>query len=95
MFSGSLDGTLRCYNIMVRLNIFERYKQAFIGKLKKKKKLLFQTGALIKNPVQINSPIQCMDQAWGMIFIGTKSGHVSRFHIKVKYVLFALYIALH
>lgn len=24
-----------------------------------------------------------MDQAWGIIFIGTKSGHVSRFHIKV------------
>ncbi|KAM0728738.1 Zinc finger protein 106 [Formica fusca] len=58
MYSGSLDGTLRCYNIM--------------------------TGALVKNPVQINSPIQCMDQAWGMIFIGTKSGHVSRFHIKVS-----------
>ncbi|XP_029168307.1 uncharacterized protein LOC114938486 isoform X2 [Nylanderia fulva] len=56
MYSGSLDGTLRCYNIM--------------------------TAALIKNPVQINSPIQCMDQAWGMIFIGTKSGHVSRFQIK-------------
>ncbi|EFN71861.1 Zinc finger protein 106 [Camponotus floridanus] len=58
MYSGSLDGTLRCYNIM--------------------------TGALIKNPVQINSPIQCMDQSWGMIFIGTKSGHVSRFHIKAS-----------
>ncbi|XP_070160563.1 extracellular matrix-binding protein ebh isoform X2 [Polyergus mexicanus] len=58
MYSGSLDGILRCYNIM--------------------------TGALVKNPVQINSPIQCMDQAWGMIFIGTKSGHVSRFHIKAS-----------
>ncbi|KAL6448721.1 hypothetical protein ACFW04_000501 [Cataglyphis niger] len=58
MYSGSLDGTLRCYNII--------------------------TGTLVKNPVQINSPIQCMDQAWGMIFIGTKSGHVSRFHIKAS-----------
>ncbi|XP_011696042.1 PREDICTED: uncharacterized protein LOC105454836 isoform X2 [Wasmannia auropunctata] len=56
VYSGSLDGTLRCYDIM--------------------------TGALIGNPAQIKSPIQCMDQAWGMIFIGTKSGHVSRFHIE-------------
>ncbi|XP_011868822.1 PREDICTED: uncharacterized protein LOC105562524 isoform X2 [Vollenhovia emeryi] len=55
MYSGSLDGTLRCYNIT--------------------------TGELVKNPAQVNSAIQCMDQAWGIIFIGTKSGHVSRFHI--------------
>jgi len=44
-----------------------------------------QTGALIGNPAQTKSPIQCMDQAWGMIFIGTKSGHVSRFYIEVNY----------
>ncbi|KAG5333185.1 ZN106 protein, partial [Acromyrmex charruanus] len=56
MYSGSLDGTLRCYKIM--------------------------TGALVGNPAQTKSPIQCMDQAWGMIFIGTKSGHVSRFYIE-------------
>ncbi|XP_071568615.1 uncharacterized protein [Temnothorax nylanderi] len=56
MYSGSLDGTLRCYDIT--------------------------SGELIKNPAQINSPIQCMDQAWGIIFVGTKSGHVSRFQIK-------------
>ncbi|XP_071629906.1 uncharacterized protein [Temnothorax longispinosus] len=58
MYSGSLDGTLRCYDI--------------------------SSGELIKNPAQINSPIQCMDQAWGIIFIGTKSGHVSRFQIKTS-----------
>ncbi|RLU22900.1 hypothetical protein DMN91_005178 [Ooceraea biroi] len=56
MYSGSLDGTLRCYNIL--------------------------TGGLVKSPAQVNSAIQCMDQAWGMIFVGTKSGHVSRFYIK-------------
>ncbi|XP_020287021.1 uncharacterized protein LOC109856311 [Pseudomyrmex gracilis] len=56
VYSGSLDGNLRCYNIM--------------------------TGELMKNSVQINSAIQCMDEAWGLIFIGTKSGNVSRFNIK-------------
>lgn len=56
MFSGSLDGTLRCYNIM--------------------------TGIQIRDTADISSPIQCMDEAWGIIFIGTKSGHVSRYHMK-------------
>ncbi|XP_043582175.1 uncharacterized protein PF11_0213-like isoform X2 [Bombus pyrosoma] len=56
MFSGSLDGTLRCYNIM--------------------------TGVQVRDTADIGSPIQCMDEAWGIIFIGTKSGHVSRYHIK-------------
>ncbi|KAL2722573.1 protein 175-like isoform X2 [Vespula squamosa] len=56
VYSGSLDGTLRCYNI--------------------------KTGVPINNVANVGSPIQCMDQAWGIIFIGTKSGHVSRFHIK-------------
>ncbi|XP_043670697.1 MATH and LRR domain-containing protein PFE0570w-like isoform X1 [Vespula pensylvanica] len=56
VYSGSLDGTLRCYNI--------------------------KTGIPINNVANIGSPVQCMDQAWGIIFIGTKSGHVSRFHIK-------------
>ncbi|KOC64714.1 Zinc finger protein 106 [Habropoda laboriosa] len=57
MFSGSLDGTLRCYNIM--------------------------TGVQARETADIGSPIQCMDEAWGIIFIGTKSGHVSRYHMKV------------
>ncbi|XP_034177804.2 uncharacterized protein LOC117603114 [Osmia lignaria lignaria] len=57
MFSGSLDGTLRCYNIT--------------------------TGAQVRDTADIGSPVQCMDEAWGMIFIGTKSGHVSRYHIKL------------
>ncbi|XP_017757418.1 PREDICTED: uncharacterized protein LOC108548808 [Eufriesea mexicana] len=56
MFSGSLDGSLRCYNIM--------------------------TGVQVRDTADIGSPIQCMDEAWGMIFIGTKSGHVSRYHMK-------------
>ncbi|KAK9294470.1 hypothetical protein QLX08_010926 [Tetragonisca angustula] len=56
MFSGSLDGTLRCYNIM--------------------------TGIQVRDTADIGSPIQCMDEAWGIIFIGTKSGHVSRYHMK-------------
>ncbi|CAK9813524.1 Zinc finger protein 106 [Anthophora quadrimaculata] len=56
MFSGSLDGTLRCYNIM--------------------------TGVQARETADIGSPIQCMDEAWGIIFIGTKSGHVSRYHMK-------------
>ncbi|XP_050487221.1 uncharacterized protein LOC126871915 isoform X3 [Bombus huntii] len=56
MYSGSLDGTLRCYNIM--------------------------TGVQVRDTADIGSPIQCMDEAWGIIFIGTKSGHVSRYHIK-------------
>ncbi|XP_078035451.1 uncharacterized protein LOC144469267 isoform X2 [Augochlora pura] len=56
MFSGSLDGTLRCYNIT--------------------------TGVQLRDTADIGSPIQCMDEAWGIIFIGTKSGHVSRYHIK-------------
>ncbi|CAK9822653.1 Zinc finger protein 106 [Anthophora retusa] len=56
VFSGSLDGTLRCYNIM--------------------------TGVQARETADIGSPIQCMDEAWGIIFIGTKSGHVSRYHMK-------------
>ncbi|XP_076226164.1 uncharacterized protein LOC116427459 isoform X2 [Nomia melanderi] len=56
LFSGSLDGTLRCYNIT--------------------------TGLQLRDTADIGSPIQCMDEAWGIIFIGTKSGHVSRYHIK-------------
>ncbi|XP_012150310.2 uncharacterized protein LOC100881984 isoform X2 [Megachile rotundata] len=56
MFSGSLDGTLRCYNIT--------------------------TGAQVRDTADVGSPIQCMDEAWGIIFIGTKSGHVSRYHVK-------------
>ncbi|KAG7202572.1 hypothetical protein KM043_009768 [Ampulex compressa] len=56
LYSGSLDGTLRSYNIM--------------------------TGAQTNSTADVGSPIQCMDQAWGMIFIGTKSGQVSRFHMK-------------
>jgi len=51
-------------------------------------KIVFQSGDLMKKPAQINSPIQCMDQAWSMIFVGTKSGHVLRFNInKVNYYI--------
>lgn len=56
IFSGSLDGTLRCYNVM--------------------------TGVQARETANVGSPIQCMDEAWGIIFVGTKSGHVSRYHIK-------------
>ncbi|XP_053986381.1 uncharacterized protein LOC128880378 isoform X1 [Hylaeus volcanicus] len=56
MFTGSLDGTLRCYNVT--------------------------TGHELRDAADIGSPIQCMDEAWGIIFIGTKSGHVSRYHVK-------------
>ncbi|XP_026675015.1 uncharacterized protein LOC108631886 isoform X2 [Ceratina calcarata] len=56
IFSGSLDGTLRCYNVM--------------------------TGIQARDTANVGSPIQCMDEAWGIIFVGTKSGHVSRYHIK-------------
>ncbi|XP_076637992.1 uncharacterized protein LOC143350077 isoform X2 [Colletes latitarsis] len=56
MFSGSLDGTLRCYNVT--------------------------SGLQIRDTADVGSPIQCMDEAWGIIFIGTKSGHVSRYHVK-------------
>ncbi|XP_076164651.1 uncharacterized protein LOC143145297 [Ptiloglossa arizonensis] len=56
MFSGSLDGTLRCYNVT--------------------------TGIQVRDTADVGSPIQCMDEAWGIIFIGTKSGHVSRYHVK-------------
>jgi len=45
----------------------------------------------MKKPAQINSPIQCMDQAWSMIFVGTKSGHVLRFNInKVSYFILGI-----
>ncbi|XP_044598268.1 serine-rich adhesin for platelets-like isoform X2 [Cotesia glomerata] len=56
LFSGSLDATLRCYDIM--------------------------SGTLNRNVAQVGSPVQCMDEAWGSIFIGTKSGHISRYDIK-------------
>lgn len=56
LFSGSLDATLRCYDIM--------------------------SGTLDRNVAQVGSPVQCMDEAWGSIFIGTKSGHISRYDIK-------------
>ncbi|XP_066599763.1 titin homolog [Prorops nasuta] len=56
IYSGSLDGTLRSYEIT--------------------------SGMQAINPTEVRSPIQCMDEAWGIIFIGTKAGHVVRFHIK-------------
>lgn len=56
LFSGSLDTTLRCYDII--------------------------TGALDRHVAGVGSAIQCMDEAWGVIFIGTKSGHISRYDIK-------------
>ncbi|XP_034936343.1 uncharacterized protein [Chelonus insularis] len=56
LFSGSLDATLRCYDVI--------------------------NGSLDRHISEIGSPIQCMDQAWGNIFIGTKSGHISRYDIK-------------
>ncbi|XP_015117688.1 microtubule-associated protein futsch [Diachasma alloeum] len=56
LFSGSLDASLRCYDVM---------------------------GGILNRPkVTVGSPIQCMDEAWGSIFIGTKSGHISRYDIK-------------
>lgn len=58
LFSGSLDATLRCYDVL--------------------------TGALEGKVISIGSPVQCMDQAWGHIFIGTKSGHISRYDIKSR-----------
>lgn len=42
----------------------------------------FQTGAQDRS-ANIGSPVQCMDQGWGTIYIGTKSGHISRYSIKV------------
>ncbi|XP_063994057.1 uncharacterized protein LOC135171449 isoform X2 [Diachasmimorpha longicaudata] len=56
LFSGSLDASLRCYDVM--------------------------GGVLNRPKVTVGSPIQCMDEAWGSIFIGTKSGHISRYDIK-------------
>lgn len=79
MFSGSLDGTLRCYNIVVSndwLYLFVTYYCTLINKL-------CQTGIQVRDTADIGSPIQCMDEAWGVIFIGTKSGHVSRYYMKV------------
>lgn len=43
----------------------------------------FQTGEQMQSPIIMGSAVQCMDQAWGAIFIGTTSGHVARYHIKV------------
>lgn len=40
------------------------------------------SGTLDRNVAGVGSPIQCMDEAWGSIFIGTKSGHISRYDIK-------------
>ncbi|XP_066994914.2 uncharacterized protein [Anabrus simplex] len=43
----------------------------------------FKTGALINKAVNVRSPVQCMDQNWGTIFIGTKTGKVARFSTKL------------
>lgn len=56
LFSGSLDGSLRCFDIT--------------------------TSHQVRDAAEVGSPIQCMDQSWGVIFLGTKSGYVFRFHIK-------------
>ncbi|XP_046750634.1 uncharacterized protein LOC124413888 [Diprion similis] len=56
LFSGSLDGSLRCFDI--------------------------KTSVQIRGAADVRSPIQCMDQAWGVIYLGTKSGYVFRFNIK-------------
>lgn len=58
MYSGSLDGHMRCYDIA--------------------------TGEQMQSPIIMGSAVQCMDQAWGAIFIGTTSGHVARYHIKAS-----------
>ncbi|PSN32875.1 hypothetical protein C0J52_24120 [Blattella germanica] len=42
----------------------------------------FKTGELVQNPVNVGSPIQCMDQNWGVVYIGTKSGEVVNYNIK-------------
>lgn len=46
------------------------------------KKKFLQTG-LEMQVSEVGSAVQCMDQSWGTIFIGTKSGSISRFNIKV------------
>ncbi|XP_012254925.2 uncharacterized protein LOC105685438 isoform X1 [Athalia rosae] len=56
LFSGSLDGSLRCYDI--------------------------KSGQQVRDATKVGSPVQCMDQSWGVIFLGTKSGCVSRYHVK-------------
>ena len=41
----------------------------------------------MQSPIIMGSAVQCMDQAWGAIFIGTTSGHVARYHIKVEIIV--------
>ena len=45
--------------------------------------LNLQTGDLVQKPIDIGSPIQCMDQNWGNLYIGTKMGDMVRYNIKV------------
>ncbi|KAJ9582449.1 hypothetical protein L9F63_003207, partial [Diploptera punctata] len=42
----------------------------------------FKTGELMQKPVDIGSPIQCMDQNLGNVYIGTKLGELFRYNIK-------------
>ncbi|XP_069673102.1 serine-rich adhesin for platelets isoform X2 [Periplaneta americana] len=44
----------------------------------------FKTGELVQNPIDVGSPIQCMDQNWGIVYVGTKMGEVVRFNIKTS-----------
>ncbi|KDR13268.1 hypothetical protein L798_12973 [Zootermopsis nevadensis] len=57
----------------------------FTGSLDKHlRNFRFKTGELVHNPVNVRSPIQCMDQNWGIVFIGTQTGEVVRFNIKTS-----------
>ncbi|KAK7866122.1 hypothetical protein R5R35_011638 [Gryllus longicercus] len=42
----------------------------------------FKTGALVNQPVNLGKPIQCMDENWGTIFMGTKVGEIAKFYTK-------------
>lgn len=88
VYSGSLDRTLRCYNISVsllsKLFFFFTFIEISLSYIHIFVHLFSQTSLETQEAVDIGSPIQCMDQAWGFIYIGTKSGCVSRFHVKVS-----------
>nr|CAD7570294.1 unnamed protein product [Timema californicum] len=43
---------------------------------------MFRSGELVHEPQSTGSPVQCMDQNWGYVYLGTKTGEVARFNIK-------------
>lgn len=77
-YIGCLDSTLKFYNYKV----FNKCTLAITMIINY---LLLKTGKQVSQDLQLSSSIRCMHQAWGNIYLGTHSGQIMTYNIKVNY----------